>query len=748
MQQDRTCKVPPPRPAGRKPGALGRYRGVDKAIRKIQSELRKAKSSALDAQLLKTSLQLSDDNRRLLDLLSSNADLSAAHDADNDDSEAPDASSQGLLPASSPMQTYGRAMTVTGTSTENSPQQAGESISNPLGLLADACGERRAAQQTVSIVCPMTSEDPSIHLPNSPITTQNSHHRAQRLLSRPGYISIGISINRRHLENGLEALLDSEPRECRYPEYFRSSAASPERDTGPDLDPVDQGLVTIEDAEYLFPLFFSRLHPVNGILDPVLHTPEYVRSRSALLFTWLMAISAQFDSGSGALAKRLRIHGERLSHHVHASGLKSVEIVQGYYISLLSANPASTLAAERSWLYTTYAFGMAGEMNLDARPRPGSSFEALSGTSGGEHNANAAISDHTTMNRQSNYDEIDPLHTDTYAERLSRNGERTWLRILLWERAHSAARGKVSAFPETELTQNIDSWHLHPLAISTDKYTCAFVLLRRHLAVLHTDMKRHLEYPHLSKHWARELLDSTLQPWCMEWLSPTAASTNLTERISRTFLRYVYMHGRLATLSYALSCQSTRDHNLSGIREDCFQAAVTCCEVAVQDLQDIGEPLFCMLAPTWAMISYAAVLALRLFPMLYGEQPESTVELLALLGQVALQLERAGTNPPHRFGLAALLGQHLFVLLRSHSKALAGEASGNLQSLSSAPLDAHFQGTIVQPAQPQIPEQFMTTYDPFLTGPMMPCGENTMADEFSETIWQWCGQGFSAWPTS
>lgn len=462
-----------------------------------------------------------------------------------------------------------------------------------------------------------------------------------------------------------------------------------------------------------------------------------------------MAISAQFDHASGALAKRLRIHGERLSHHVHSSGLKSVEIVQGYYISLLSANPASTLSAERSWLYTTYAFGMAGEMNLDSRSRASTGIGALSGESSVDHDDSLATSGRANFNRHSIDEENGQSNTENYAERLSRNGERTWLRILLWERAHSAARGKVSAFPETELTQNIDSWHLHPLAISTDKYTCAFVLLRRHLAALHTEMKRHLEYPHLSKHWARELLDSTLHPWCMQWLSPTATSVDRTERICRTFLRYVYMHGRLATLSYALSCQTTRDHNLSGIREDCFQAAVTCCEVAVQDLQEIGEPLYCMLAPTWAMISYAAVLALRLFPLLYGEQPESTVELLALLGQVALQLERAGTTPPHRFGQAALLGQHLFVLLRSHSKALTGETTADLQTLSSAPLDSHFQGTVTQTnPQSQVPEQFMTTYDPFLTGPLMPCGDNTMADEFSETIWQWCGQGFSAWPTS
>jgi hypothetical protein len=115
--------------------------------------------------------------------------------------------------------------------------------------------------------------------------------------------------------------------------------------------------------------YFARLHPINGILDPELHTLDFVRSRSALLFTWMLAITAQFDYNYGSAAKRIRLHGEKLSRHVHASGLKSVEIIQGYYISLLSATPAASFADERISLYTTHAFGLAAELGLDQRCR-------------------------------------------------------------------------------------------------------------------------------------------------------------------------------------------------------------------------------------------------------------------------------------------------------------------------------------------------------------------------------------------
>jgi hypothetical protein len=68
-------------------------------------------------------------------------------------------------------------------------------------------------------------------------------------------------------------------------------------------------------------LFFS-LHPVNGILDAMLHTPEFVRSQSAWLFTWILALAPQFDHASASIAKRLRLHREKLSKHVHTCGYK------------------------------------------------------------------------------------------------------------------------------------------------------------------------------------------------------------------------------------------------------------------------------------------------------------------------------------------------------------------------------------------------------------------------------------------
>lgn len=455
-----------------------------------------------------------------------------------------------------------------------------------------------------------------------------------------------------------------------------------------------------------------------------------------MLFTWILAIAAQFDHDSGLLATRLRNHGNFLSRYVHSNGYKSVEIVQGYYISLLSPTPANTMAEERTWLYTNHAFGIAAELMLDRRSRP-----------------NDAV---RSSDSDINFDDTEATH----AERLARNRERTWLRILLWERAHSASRGRMGAFPENELMLNIQTWYIHPLADPSDKYTCAFILLRRHLATLINDMQKQLEFRHSSRHWVKELVNSILHPWCQAWMSAADNKLSPPASISDIYLNYVYMHGRLWILSFALhghvqACTSDGLHSENNsIKEDCFEAAVNCCEAAVRDLTTIGEPLYPMLAPTWAMITYAAVLALRLFPLLYGSRQGAETELLALLTQVALLLEKAGTTPAHRFGIAALLGQHLFKILRTRASGLGGAAGACVTSQD--PIHAQRSITddvnldfVANPPQYDAHLAFdplFAGFDSYLALPFLPGDEGDSNEGFAGALSDWMNQGFISIP--
>lgn len=75
-----------------------------------------------------------------------------------------------------------------------------------------------------------------------------------------------------------------------------------------------------------------------------------------------------------------------------------------------------------------------------------------------------------------------------------------------------------------------------------------------------------------------------------------------------------------------------------------------------------------MLASAWAMILCAAVLALKLFPTIYGPRVECQAKLVALLGLVPVQLERASSTPSHIDGIGALIGQHHRKILRTRAQ--------------------------------------------------------------------------------
>ena len=121
-----------------------------------------------------------------------------------------------------------------------------------LGLYNSCCHDlhHRAVQSTES---PISNID-SVHSHQSSSYSSGSW-LARRLLSRPGYVSLGLQTSRASLEQGLEAVFTAATEsEYRHLNYFKPPGSGPSRDVGPDLDPVDLGLVTMEEAYYLFPM--------------------------------------------------------------------------------------------------------------------------------------------------------------------------------------------------------------------------------------------------------------------------------------------------------------------------------------------------------------------------------------------------------------------------------------------------------------------------------------------------------------
>jgi hypothetical protein len=134
-----------------------------------------------------------------------------------------------------------------------------EPISNPLALLADASDAAQALEMypTSQNNLPELSHESSAT--TSPTTQVNDTSLGRQLLLQPGYVSLGLKLDREALARGLDAILAPSVVEPRYSNYFNSLPRAPLRDVGPDIDPVDLGLVTMEEACHLFPLYDIRI---------------------------------------------------------------------------------------------------------------------------------------------------------------------------------------------------------------------------------------------------------------------------------------------------------------------------------------------------------------------------------------------------------------------------------------------------------------------------------------------------------
>ncbi|KAF9885478.1 hypothetical protein FE257_012914 [Aspergillus nanangensis] len=692
--------MPPPRRLGRKPGALGRYSGLEKARRRIQQELEKNKQKSRKPAVPQSQPLLRDEDWDCPNYPMSPRSLDPAT---TKLPGVPNNLPRGSIDCSN--NTAALRVTIEGDSSYLSQDVCRlPQIHKPAALVADLSGAVEPFNDS-----PLTSSTKSSYTsPTNPgladADSSDAAVLAYSLLRTPGYVALGLEkLSRQSLERGLGTLLIPEDHvSCKYPNYFSPANPALQLDIGVDVDPLELGLVSGKEVDYLFLIYFDKIHPLIGILDPLLHTADFVRSRSALLFTWMLAVAAYFDHNSGVLAKRLRLHGERLSKLVYKRGYKSVEIIQGYYISFLARSPALNIAEEHSWIYTSYASALAAELGLDQKSPPPTSLHRNGGLPGCSTAAIAQMDSGPEGLR--------------FRQRLARNRERTWLRIFLWERAQSAIIGRMNVFSETNLTLSIDNWGMHPLADPVDRFTVAFIHLRRILAAVQGELQLKIDLQTSDPHWAQKMIDHSLESWCRAWIYSFDSKTPC-EKTNCIYLRHVYQHGRLWTLSFTLhaySCSGiTPALSLAELREDCFNTAIRCCEDAVYDLEHTGEPLYCMLAPTWAMLSYAVIMALTLFPVIHSTREGQDVELLGLAAQVAMQMERAGTTPPHRFGIAALLGQHLRRILRGKASNLQGGPMSTSISWSHSPgpLPVAHQPLLVERQQED--EYTLGNMDPF-----------------------------------
>ena len=239
--------MPESRPLGRRRGALGRYRGLEKAHRKLQAEAKKA-NLPLGLEAIYDSVPLPTAGSRAFDSFLANESSDAARlSATSEARAAP--GTPFLGPDVTTVTTPGTVIQAGHRADgDGQVEPAQEPMSNPLALLAIASDAAHATETSRASAKALTGPAST-----RPADRPGGDTEGHRLLHRPGYVSLGLQLDRTSLVHGLDTLLTSADAGHQALDYFKRTGVC-QRDIGPDLDPVELGLVTMDDAHHLFPM--------------------------------------------------------------------------------------------------------------------------------------------------------------------------------------------------------------------------------------------------------------------------------------------------------------------------------------------------------------------------------------------------------------------------------------------------------------------------------------------------------------
>lgn len=223
---------------------------------------------------------------------------------------------------------------------------------------------------------------------------------------------------------------DSNTGDTELQQFFGS--LMPNLDNSPDFDPINLGLVTQEEANTLFAFFYERLSHTRWGLDPVVHTTAFVRSRSAFLFTSILAASALFMPQAEALSKRLSNHRNHLAQTVISNRNRSVEIVLAFMVNIPWRTPGKHWADDETCAYLSMALTLALDLSLNKIVVPSPTIRPAGFL---DRVAKAECIDSAKALQLDGFPQVDP--SSAWGRRLLRTRERVWLALFVLDRGYA-----------------------------------------------------------------------------------------------------------------------------------------------------------------------------------------------------------------------------------------------------------------------------------------------------------------------
>ncbi|KAH7363769.1 hypothetical protein BKA65DRAFT_121581 [Rhexocercosporidium sp. MPI-PUGE-AT-0058] len=425
----------------------------------------------------------------------------------------------------------------------------------------------------------------------------------------------------------------------------------PSLDVGTDIDPIELGLVTEEEAVILFAYFYENLAHTRWGLDPILHTPQFVRKQSAFLFTSIMAASALFMPTAAAVSRRLSAHCKLLARNLTMKRNRSPEIVLGFMVNIPWMAPGEHWSDDGTCSYMASALTIAMDISLNKFIVPSPS-DSLAGMYEGK-----ALSDCITAKKALELDgfsDVDPK--SELGKRLLRRRERIWLALFVLDRGVCLARGRSFTVPLTTIIERCDNWHKSAIADIWDGSIVSSAVLRRDLANLISEVKKTCDSNQIGGNTIaqslQELIDGFFDHWYATWVF---AIGGMIDNSIPPYVEILVTHGRLSIYSSVINHPTAPVEVKRFFRAAGLSSALNVLRAAVQ-----GENrLKSMPNNTSIMISFAACFAFYLSTTGSTGNMSLAPSIRRLIEESADVLERIGSNPPHRNGTAALYGRHL-----------------------------------------------------------------------------------------
>ncbi|WWC57478.1 uncharacterized protein I303_100010 [Kwoniella dejecticola CBS 10117] len=370
--------------------------------------------------------------------------------------------------------------------------------------------------------------------------------------------------------------------------FFQHGLYGTKRDVSEGLDPVQKGLIVEEEVLELFDGYFRYCHLQMPILDTSLHTPSYVRSRSAYLFTVILMVGAiALATLPSSLAEycqiaiKLHTHAEKLQSVLCATAAKSTEIVQAEMLFIEWGLRKNRLVDDQRWARMGWASRLTSSIGL-------------------QHAGSRSA------------DEMD-------RDLLLRNDFRLRVSLILFESRWEAIADRKAVSPDISELSVVEVDRLKRCGPFDFE---AILAADYELHLFEVDSKERLSRlsPHSTIGFEAEKswISTFLTAWEDRWLSPHSDS------LKRWHYRYISLRSRLVGLLRISRAQSSSDKWTSETRQELLRLSIQMLEGAL-----CHERALHMIGRTSALV-FASTIILQL------TEPDASSRDLIL--RVALRL--------------------------------------------------------------------------------------------------------------